>query len=297
MNAKGVIMASERAAAASLRQFKASYDGDGYACPIPVISAEEAADIRSRLESYIAQSGVTQKDDPFLQFKVHMVFRWADELIRAPAALCAVEALIGPNILVWNTAVLLKKPQAPDFVSWHQDALYWGNHPDHVVSAWIALADSTPETGCVRVIPGSHRGGILPHVDTFGEDNMLSRGQQIAGVDESVARDMVLKPGEMSLHHTRTVHASRPNRSASPRIGFVITYMLPDTVMAGPRTGATLVQGSDAHGHFDLETARPAFDLDPAGIAAHEKAMKPFVEAIYQGADKTGRDALKQMDL
>jgi hypothetical protein len=73
--------------------------------------------------------------------------------------------------------------------------------------------------------------------------------------------------------------------------------MLPDTVMAGPRTGATLVQGSDAHGHFDLETARPAFDLAPAGIAAHEKAMKPFVEAIYQGADKTGRDASKQMDL
>ena len=273
------------------RRLKARYEAEGYACPIPVLSSEDAAGIQARLETYLSQSASSPKDDPFLQFKVHLAFQWADELIRAPAALAAIEALIGPNILVWNTAVLIKKPQTRDFVSWHQDALYWGNHPGHVVSAWIALADSTPETGCVRVIPGSHRSGVLAHSDTFGDDNMLSRGQEISGVDESLARDMVLKPGEMSLHHTRTVHASRPNRSDSPRIGFVVTYMAPETVMSGPRTGATLVQGTDAHGNFELEATRPAFDFDPVGIAAHGVAMKPFVEAIYQGAEKARRIA------
>lgn len=264
---------------------KEAYVRDGYVCPIPVMTANEAAAIRDRLDAYLAQATVNPKEDKLLQFKVHMAFRWADELIRRPSALDAVEALIGPDILVWNTAVLLKKPQTRDFVSWHQDVYYWGNHPDHVVSAWVALADSTPENGCVRIIPGSHTWGVLPHADTFGADNMLSRGQRIATpVDESLARDMVLKPGEMSLHHTCAVHASQPNQSDRPRIGFVVTYMSPATIMNGPRTGATLVRGSDRHGHFALETVRPATDLDPAGLAAHQAAMRPFSEAIYEGA-------------
>jgi ectoine hydroxylase-related dioxygenase (phytanoyl-CoA dioxygenase family) len=201
-----------------------------------------------------------------------------------------VEALIGHDILVWNTAVLIKKPHDRDFVSWHQDIYYWGNDPAHVVGAWVAIADSTPENGCVRVIPGSHKWGVLPHKDTFGEDNMLSRGQQIVRpIAEDLAVDMALRAGEMSLHHTATVHGYRPNRSDSWRIGFVITYMSPATVMLGPRTGATLVSGADTHGHFDLERARPQKDLEPVSLAAHAEAMRPFSAAIYQGAGKEGR--------
>ena len=269
---------------------KEKYDRDGYVSPVPVMSADVAAGVRERLESYLAGAGRNPKEDPFLQFKVHMVFPWADELIRNPAVLDAVEAIIGRDILVWNTAVLLKQPQTRDFVSWHQDVYYWGNHPDHVVGAWIAIADSTPENGCVRVIPGSHQWGILGHADTFGADNMLSRGQRIAApFDESQAADMALKAGEMSLHHTRTVHSSFPNRSRGPRIGFVVTFMSPATVMLGQRTGATLVRGTDNEGHFDLETTRPAKELDPAGLKAHELAMRAFSQAIYEGAGQNGR--------
>jgi hypothetical protein len=100
---------------------------------------------------------------------------------------------------------------------------------------------------------------------------------------------MVLRAGEMSLHHTATVHGSRPNRSETSRIGFVITYMAPATVMLGPRTGATLVRGTDTHGHFDLEGTRPQMDLEPASLAAHAEAMRPFSAAIYQGAAREGR--------
>ncbi|HXV25041.1 MAG TPA: phytanoyl-CoA dioxygenase family protein [Alphaproteobacteria bacterium] len=287
---------ADRSLPRSLSELKEGYDRDGYICPVPVLSGEETAAIRGRVESYLGRTSRDARDtknDPLLQFKVHMVFPWADKLIHHSGALDAVEALIGPDILVWNTAVLIKGPHTRDFVSWHQDVYYWGNHPDHVVGAWIALAESTPENGCVRVIPGSHAWGILPHKDTFGEDNILSRGQQIdsSRIDERLAKDMVLQPGEMSLHHTCTVHGSRPNRSGRPRIGFVITYMCPATVMRGPRTGATLVRGSDTRGHFDLETVRPAIDLDPAGLAAHDEAMRPFSEAIYEGAQKDGRRA------
>jgi hypothetical protein len=269
---------------------RSAYRENGYVFPIRVMPPDEMADIRARLEAYLAGASREPKEDLLLQFKVHMVFTWADRLIRHPAVLDAVEALIGPDILVWNTAVLIKKPQNRDFVSWHQDVYYWGNHPDHVVGAWIALADSTPENGCVQMIPGSHRGGILPHLDTFGADNMLSRGQQIEQpIDESQAVDIVLRPGEMSLHHTRTVHGSRPNRSDRTRLGFVITYMTPETTMLGPRTGATLVRGVDRHGHFDLEDVRPACDLEPACLRAHAAAMGPLSETFYTGAAQEAR--------
>lgn len=275
---------------ASPTDLKAAYERNGYVFPIGVLTPEEAECVRLRLEEYLATSKRNTKDDAFLQFKVHLIFTWADRMVRHPAVLDAVEALIGPNILVWNTAVLIKKPHDRDFVTWHQDIYYWGNHPGHVVGAWVAIADSTSENGCVRVIPGSHRWGVLPHKDTFGADNMLSRGQQIVQpIAEDRAVDMVLRAGEMSLHHTTTVHGSRPNRSDSWRIGFVITYMAPATVMAGPRTSATLVRGTDTHGHFDLERTRPEADLEPASLAAHAEAMRPFSAAIYQGAGKEGR--------
>ena len=271
---------------------KAAYEKNGYVFPVAVMAPQEMAGISGRLEGYLATAASDSKDDFLLQFKVHMVFKWAGDLIRHPVILDAVEALIGPDIMVWNTAVLMKKPHEPDFVTYHQDVLYWGNHPDHVVGAWLALSDSTTESGCVRVIPGSHKKGILPHTDTFGEDNMLSRGQEVSvDLDESQAVDMVLRPGEMSLHHTRTVHGSRPNRSNRTRMGFVMTFMAPATTMIGPRTGATLVRGVDRHGHFDLEYARPAADLAPAGLAAHDAAMQPFAAAINVGAEQEGRMA------
>ena len=271
-------------------ELKAAYGKNGYVYPVQVMAPEQMAGIRGRLEDYLAAAERDPKDDFLLQFKVHMAFTWADDLIRHPVILDAVEALIGPDIMVWNTAVLMKKAREPDFVTYHQDVLYWGNHPDHVVGAWLALSDSTTESGCVRVFPGSHTMGILPHADTFGENNMLSRGQEVsAELDESRAVDMVLQPGEMSLHHTRTVHGSRPNRSDRARMGFVVTYMAPETTMMGPRTGATLVRGVDRHGHFDLEDARPAADLDAAALAAHHAAMQPFSAAINVGAEKEGR--------
>ena len=271
---------------------RAAYEKNGYVFPVAVMAGEEMAEIRGRLERYLAKADCDPKDDLLLQFKVHMVFKWADDLIRHPVILDAVEELIGPDILVWNTAVLMKNPHQPDFVTYHQDVLHWGNHPDHVVGAWVAVADSTPESGCVRMFRGSHKQGILPHTDTFGEDNMLSRGQQVsADLDETQATDMVLRAGEMSLHHTRTVHGSRPNRSDEARLGFVTTYMAPATTMMGPRTGASLVRGVDTHGHFDLEDARPVADLDPAGLAAHDVAMQPFAAAINVGAEEDGRIA------
>jgi ectoine hydroxylase-related dioxygenase (phytanoyl-CoA dioxygenase family) len=172
-------------------------------------------------------------------------------------------------------------------VSWHQDSTYWGLSKPDIVTAWVAFTPSTVESGCLRVVPGSHLRDQLPHGDTFATDNMLTRGQEVkVTVDERDALDVVLRPGEMSLHHVRLIHGSEPNRAAHRRIGFAIRY-LPTSVRqtSGIRDTATLVRGRDDFGHFALEPA-PASDFDPDAVAFHGKSYDDTTKILYAGAAK-----------
>jgi ectoine hydroxylase-related dioxygenase (phytanoyl-CoA dioxygenase family) len=138
----------------------------------------------------------------------------------------------------------------------------------------------------MTVIPGTHTQSQIAHVDTFHQDNLLSRGQEIAvEVDESKAVDIVLQPGEISLHHIKLVHGSAPNRSADRRIGFAIRYIPTHVRQTKVRDSATLVRGVDTYHHFDLEP-RPRHDIDEAALAAHADAINRQVAALYQGTGK-----------
>jgi ectoine hydroxylase-related dioxygenase (phytanoyl-CoA dioxygenase family) len=168
-------------------------------------------------------------------------------------------------------------------VSWHQDSTYWGLSEPDVLTAWVAFSESSIESGAMRMVPGTHTEQV-PHRDTFAPDNLLSRGQEVmVEVDEARAVDVVLHPGEMSLHHVRMFHGSPPNRSADRRIGYAIRY-IPTHVrqVAGPRDTATLVRGVDEYHHFDHETS-PAADLDPAARARHAAIMQRQGELLYRG--------------
>ena len=200
----------------------ARYRDQGYLCPLTVMSPIEAARYRAKLEAAEAAAGGSLPG-PY-KHKPHLVYPWAQELIRHPAILDAVEAVIGPDILCWESVFFNKEPQTQDYISWHQDITYWGlDQEGDVVTAWLALSPSTPESGCMRVVPGTHKREVVPHQDTFGAQNMLSRGQEIAvEVDEDHAVDLVLQPGQMSLHHVKIFHGSRQNRAADRRLGFAI---------------------------------------------------------------------------
>ena len=96
----------------------------------------------------------------------HLILKWLDDLIRDPRVLNPVEFILGSDILCWASGFFAKAPGDGSFVSWHQDATYWGLSSNEVVTAWIALSPSTPETGCMRVVPGS-QARQLGHRDTF----------------------------------------------------------------------------------------------------------------------------------
>jgi ectoine hydroxylase-related dioxygenase (phytanoyl-CoA dioxygenase family) len=195
----------------------AFYRDRGYHFPVDVLSADEVADFRRKLEEYEAASGGPIKGE--MRHRSHVLFTWINQMVRHPRILDAVEDLLGPNILCWNTSFFIKEAHDPGFVSWHQDATYWGLSSSDVATAWIAFSPANKISGCMKFIDGTHRQQVA-HADTFDQNNLLTRGQEIAvEVDEARAVHVELKPGQASLHHVLLFHGSEPNQSNDRRIG------------------------------------------------------------------------------
>ncbi len=261
------------------------YAKDGILFPVRVMDETEASDLRRRVEALAEAEG--GKLSRATNQKPHLLLPWLADLVRHPRVLDPVESLLGPNILCWASGFFWKPASDPAFISWHQDSTYWGLSHADIVTAWIALTPSTPESGCMQVVPGTHHKEQVAHKDTFAENNLLSRGQEIAvEVDPKDVVDVVLQPGEMSLHHVRLFHGSEPNRSAEPRIGFAVRY-IPTYIRqtAGQRDSATLVRGFDDYGHFDLEP-KPESDFDPDCVAFHKAMLENAEKILYAGAAK-----------
>ena len=244
---------SQRIAEAFFTQF----DRDGVVFPIRVLSASRSSAYLAsfaQLEEMLGRP-IKRMGNPALHFV------WAYNLATESAVLDAVEKIIGPNLLVSGTLIFCKYPHDPAFVAWHQDTFYSNLHLTPSVSAWIALLDSTPQNGCMRIVPGSHLRGILPHQETRRCDNLLKRGEEIqVDVDETAAVDVVLKAGEMSLHHNSIIHGSRPNTSDKKRIGFIVRFVTPQYNLGSQRTPFLY-----ARGNFDcgsLKLAEPPSQRD-----------------------------------
>lgn len=262
---------------------------DGYVFPVDILSTEEVANIRDRLETEEARHG--GKLLPGQRSKGHLLFKWLDDLIRDPRVLDPVEQLIGPNILCWNTLFWIKEADQKSFVGWHQDTKYWGLSSDKVVTAWLALSPASIEAGCMKVLPGSHVGDVLEHDENYNEDNMLTRGQELSiEPKEEDAVYMPLQPGQMSIHNYRIAHASGPNNAPDRRIGVSMHFMPPETEqIVGSWDSAALVRGEDSYGHFE-PTPVPAHDFDAVAVAFHERASQAFREVLYHGAQSnTGK--------
>ena len=261
------------------------YREDGYFFPLRVLEKAQVNVCRKNLESFEASQG--EPIGGAKRNKSHLLFKWIDDLMREATILDAIEDLIGPDILCWNSLFWVKEAQSESFVSWHQDLRYWGLDTDELVTFWLALSPATHESGCMSVLPGSHRGELMPHEDEYRDNNMLTRGQEISvEVDESKTVAMPLQPGEASLHNGRLAHASAPNRSADRRIGLSFHYMPTRTKqVVGEWDSAALVRGEDRFGHF-APTPRPSRDLEPEAVQFHEKATDAVREVLFKDAEK-----------
>lgn len=203
---------------------------NGYLAPIPVLGREEADRIRREFDVVEAREGRERCQIGLLDR--HFDLNFVRELAAHPAILDAVEAAIGPEILLLATHFFCKYPSAEvgeeRFVAWHQDVTYWGLEPPLAVTAWYAVDDADVENGCMRVIPGTHQ-AIREHGTATREGNLLSINQEVPVTPEEEARavDLPLRAGEVSLHHGMLIHGSNPNRSSRRRCGLTLRYIPP----------------------------------------------------------------------
>ncbi|MYD98323.1 MAG: phytanoyl-CoA dioxygenase family protein [Gammaproteobacteria bacterium] len=271
-----------------------SYHENGFLFPLTAFSPEETVELRRRLED--AEARASAGGERAARQGLPITHAWAWDLVHDPRIVEPISAVLGPDVLLWSMDWFIKNP-GPSFVTYHQDATYWGLEPHHVATAWIALSDAGPDTGPMRFVPGSHKGPVFEQDDTYAENNLLSRGQVVkAEVDESQTVLAPLAPGEMSIHHVRVIHGSEPNRTGDRRIGMVLRYCATDvrqTKADGDR--AILVKGRDTHRHFEM-IPRPREDHGPAerqlarehGLTRH-KALMDATAKRWRGGLARGR--------
>lgn len=260
------------------------YEEHGWVAPIDVMAESEAADILAAFED--AERRYPQELHAEHRNNAHLVFPFLADLVLDNRIVDAVETLVGPDIALTSTVLFVKEPDSSSFVSWHQDAFYMGLDGHNFVTAWFALTPSTRDSGCVSVIPGTHRSQI-DHHDTFEEDNILTRGQLIADVDPSTAVDLVLRPGQMSLHHPWLVHGSQPNQSSGRRIGIAMqSYLAADVRPARGEHYVMPIRGASPHSSFPT-VSPPDAECDQAGSTARAQANAALSSVLYDGAKKT----------
>jgi len=210
--------------------------------------------------------------------KVHTLFRSPYQLATAPQALDLVEQLIGPNILLFNVTYIIKEANSTSHVSWHQDLTYWGLSHDDQVSMWLALTPATEASGCMAMIPKSHKHGRLEHVTTDDASNVLLQGQTVKQANESESVLCPLESGEASFHHGWTLHASSPNTSSERRVGLNVQYIAPHVRQTKhDMDTAMLVRGEDQYHHFGAD--QPAVsDFSPDALKKHASVQKLYRE-------------------
>jgi non-heme Fe2+,alpha-ketoglutarate-dependent halogenase len=261
------------------------YEQEGFLYPVTVLSASEANHYRKRFEDY------EKINDGWYELskgqKLYLLQTWVAELASHPKVLDAVEDVLGANILVWGSSLFIKDSGHGEYVSWHQDSTYWGLSSPDVLTAWIALSPATKQSGCMKMMPGSHKLDQVEHHDTFDEKNLLTRGQEVeidVNEDDSVLAELQL--GQMSLHHVKIVHASDPNQSDYRRIGVAIRFIAPHVKQIHTeKDSAWLVRGHDTFGNF-IHEVPPNGDMDASALIEHEKIMKLRQNVLYKGADE-----------
>jgi non-haem Fe2+, alpha-ketoglutarate-dependent halogenase len=270
-----------------LNSIQTRFQKDGFVYPLTAMSAKQSDEYRKMLEEIESQHSSNPELHYAFNGYANLVLPFVDEITLRGEILDSVEALIGPNIIVFSASLFIKEANTNKFISWHQDLRYWGLSGENEVTAWVALSPATIESGCMRMVRGSHLDKLVEHKDTFHEDNLLTRGQAVAvEIDESAAVNIELQPGEFSLHHGYTFHGSHANLSNDRRIGMSINYISTDMqIRNGARPIARMGRGVDNYGHFELIDP-PKSVLDPKDVETLHRAKKIGETFFYAGTDR-----------
>lgn len=240
------------------------YEEVGFVHSIPILSRKEICHYRAEAEKTCRAIG----DHGTRLDGVHLFFRWAWDLSTHPRLLDCLEQLLGPNIVLKSTRLFYKYGRSASYVGWHQDGITERLEDGRAPGVWLGLTAATVENGCLRVVPKSHRLGLLQHKvrpdqDTFGNSNLThsqqrsrARADELSGKITTVPQeadlpfDLVMRPGEMSIHHPVILHGSNPNLSGESRIGLSASYSTPELYKG---SSAVWARGDVSRDKYDFE--------------------------------------------
>ena len=259
------------------------FHGDGFLAPVRVLSEEQTDHYRGCLEAFETRY---PQHVAKLDVKAYLLCPWVNELVRLASILDVIEDLIGPNVLCASSNFRVKQPDGRSHAGWHQDGKYIRLEPDLILII-VAFNEHTTQHGCLRFIPGSHRWCYLNHSETNPDPHsILDRQQHITDAfDDSAAVNVLLKPGEMSIHQPAMVHSSAPNCSKHRRIAWIADY-LPTHARApvGHRQVAMLVRGVDEYHHFEADPV-PSGEASSEALAAWKRSVDMTAATIYEGSE------------
>ncbi|WDE14302.1 phytanoyl-CoA dioxygenase family protein [Thalassomonas haliotis] len=196
-----------------------NYHRSGYISDIEVLSKAELHYFLHHLMLTCDQLGgnISRFDG------AHQVFPWAWQLSSHPAIINVIRQLLGENILLKSTRFFYKHPQSADFVGWHQDGFTEQEGSADVPTIWLGLTPSCAQNGCLQLIPGSHKKGLLPHPKIPHANNLTYDGTTAQTIIKN-AINIEMPAGFMSVHQPLMVHGSQANLTSTPRIGFSASY-------------------------------------------------------------------------
>lgn len=199
-----------------------SYEENGYVIPDYRISESALSDIRD------AHSRLLSRHPEFRDY-CPMLLAYDTgflNIARDPEILDMVAQVIGPDFALWNSSFFAKPSDNGKRTPWHQDGEYWPIRPLATCTVWIAIDAATPENGCLRVIRGSHKARRLrKHHTVDSPDVTLNQELLPEEFNEADAVDIVLEPGQVSLHDVYLLHGSEANYSPQSRRGMTLRFM------------------------------------------------------------------------
>lgn len=141
-----------------------------------------------------------------------------------PTALDLAAAILGPNVELFGSGqCLYKEPVGGHPKHLHQDSAYFEHRYEGPVGILSYVVETDLVNGALHVVPGSHRMGQLPHVDTFSH-----LGLDAGEWPWERALPILGQPGDSIFFHVRTIHGSKENHSSKPRPVFINRYRRAD---------------------------------------------------------------------
>jgi ectoine hydroxylase-related dioxygenase (phytanoyl-CoA dioxygenase family) len=259
-----------------------AYEANGYIIGLPpVFDAREVAELNVGLNELLKLLKPGEDAKEIREW--HETSRFLYDICTRPVILDYVEDILGPDFYLWGSNFFIKPPRSASTVGWHQDTYYWPLEPKISATVWVAFEDVDESNAAMRVIPGSHKAGLLRHDRSKSTDSVLTLECERGQFREEDAVSLNLKAGQISIHDDKIVHGSLANHSDRRRAGLTIRYSSTEVkcdLSINPHFTTYLCRGVDRFRHNPvgrIPTERYArldrkhVSVEEAGVQAEKK--------------------------